>query len=116
MVAEFSDSTTQVSLGQSINFNDGSFGEITSWSWEFEGATPSTSTQQNPTGITYNETGDFSVSLTIADAEGNSQTLTRDNYIHVREAYNMQNGTITTCSALFFDSGGASNAYGNNEN
>ncbi|MBQ8958909.1 MAG: DUF2817 domain-containing protein [Bacteroidales bacterium] len=116
LVAEFSASTTQVSLGQSINFNDGSFGEITSWSWEFEGATPSTSTQQNPTGITYNETGDFSVSLTIADAEGNSQTLTRDNYIHVREAYNMQNGTITTCSALFFDSGGASNAYGNNEN
>ena len=116
LVADFTASTTQVSLGQSINFTDHSFGEIASWSWEFEGATPSTSTQQNPTGITYNENGDYNVSLTITDADGNSQTLTRDNYIHVREAYNMQNGTITTCSALFFDSGGAGGSYSDNEN
>ena len=114
MMANFNASTTQVAPGQSINFIDGSFGEIVSWSWEFEGATPATSTQQNPQNITYNEVGDYSVSLTISDGQGNSETLTRENYIHVRESYNMQNGTITTCSAMFYDNGGPNGNYNNN--
>lgn len=116
MVADFYASETQVSLGQSISFSDNSFGEIVSWNWEFEGATPSTSTQQNPQNITYNETGDYSVSLTITDGDGNSETLTRNNYIHVRESYNMQDGTVTTCNAMFYDNGGPNNNYNNNRN
>ena len=114
LVPSFSASSTIVPLGQSINFTDNSFGEIASWSWTFEGGTPATSTQQNPTGITYYEDGDFDVTLTITDADGNSETLTRTNYIHVAEAYNMQNGTIETCNALFYDNGGPNNNYGNN--
>ncbi len=114
MVADFNASATQVSLGGHVNFTDGSFGDIVSWSWTFEGGTPSTSTQQNPSNITYNEVGDFDVTLTISDAEGNSETLTRANYIHVRESYNMQNGTVETCNALFYDNGGPNNNYNNN--
>lgn len=114
LLPDFSASTTQVSLGGSVNFTDGSFGDVVSWSWTFEGGTPSTSTQQNPNGIAYNEAGDYSVSLTVTDSEGNSETLTREAYIHVREAYNMQNGTVTTCNALFYDNGGPSGNYGNN--
>lgn len=116
MVANFNASKTDVSLGESINFNDGSFGDVVSWSWEFEGGTPATSTQQNPQNITYNEIGDYSVSLTISDAQGNTETLTRSNYIHVRETYNMQNATITTCNALFYDNGGPNGNYSNNRN
>ena len=112
MLANFSASTTDVAPGQSVNFTDNSFGEITSWSWTFEGGTPATSTQHNPTNITYNEIGDYSVTLTISDTE----TLTRENYIHVRESYNMQNGTITTCNALFYDNGGPNGNYSNNRN
>ena len=115
MVANFSASTTNVALGQSVNFTDGSFGDVVSWSWTFEGGVPSSSTQQNPSNITYNEEGDYSVSLTITDADGNSETLTRENYIHVRESYNMQNGTIETCNAFFYDNGGPGNNYGNNK-
>ena len=112
----FSASTTQVSLGGSVNFTDGSFGDIVAWEWTFEGGTPNTSTQQNPNGIVYNEVGDFDVTLTITDADGNSETLTREDYIQVRESYNMHNGTIETCNALFYDNGGPNNNYNNNRN
>ena len=115
LIANFSASSTIVELGHSINFTDGSFGDVTTWEWTFEGATPATSSQQNPTGITYNEEGDFDVTLTITDADGNSETLTRSNYIHVAQAYNMQNGTVETCNALFYDNGGPNNNYGNNK-
>ena len=116
MVANFNASTTNVALGGHVNFTDSSFGEITSWSWTFEGGTPSTSTQQNPSNITYSDAGDYSVSLTISDGQGNSETLTRENYIHVRESYNMDNATVTTCNAMFYDNGGPNAPYGNNKN
>ena len=116
LIANFSASSTIVPLGQSISFTDNSFGEVASWSWTFEGATPSTSTQQNPTNINYNEEGDFDVTLTITDTQGNSETLTRTDYIHVAEAYNMQNGTVETCNALFYDAQGPNSNYGNNQN
>ena len=115
MLADFNASATTVALGGSVNFTDNSFGEIVSWSWTFEGGTPSTSTQQNPSNITYNEAGDYSVSLTISDAQGNTETLTREDYIHARESYNMQNGTVTTCNAMFYDNGGPNNGYNNNK-
>ena len=114
MVADFYASKTLVPLGQSVNFSDNSFGSVVSWSWTFEGGTPSTSTQQNPQNITYNEVGDYTVSLTITDGDGNSETLTRNDYIHVRESYNMENGTVTTCNAMFYDNGGPNNNYNNN--
>ena len=115
LLPNFNASATQVALGGSVNFTDGSFGDIVSWEWTFEGGTPSTSTQQNPNGIVYNEAGDFDVTLTVTNAQGNSETLTRNNYILVREAYNMQNGTVETCNALFYDNGGPNNTYGNNK-
>ena len=114
MVPDFTASATNVSLAQSISFTDNSFGEIASWSWVFEGATPSTSTAQNPTGITYNATGTYNVTLTITDAEGNSETLTKENYIHVAASYNMLDGTFSTCDALFYDYGGPNSNYSNN--
>ena len=116
LLPNFNASTTQVSLGGSVNYTDGSFGDIVSWEWTFEGGTPATSTQQNPSGIVYNESGDFDVTLTITDTDGNSETLTREAYIQVRESYNMQNGTIETCDALFYDNGGPNNNYNNNRN
>ena len=111
----FNASSRQVALGGSVNFIDGSFGDIVSWDWTFEGGNPSTSSQQNPTGIVYNEAGTFDVSLTITDADGNSETLTRTDYIRAAESYNMNNGTVETCDALFYDNGGPNNNYGNNK-
>ena len=115
LLADFSASTTEINIGGNVHFTDNSWGEITSWSWTFEGGSPATSTQQNPT-VTYSEAGFYDVTLTITDGNGNTEAKIRNNYIHVAEAYNMQNGTVETCDALFYDTGGPNNSYGNNQN
>ena len=114
LTPNFTASSTEVSLGSSISFTDASYGDIVSWSWTFEGGTPSTSTAQNPTNITYNTAGTFDVTLTITDSEGLSATLTKEDYITAAASYNMSNTTVTTCDALFYDSGGANGQYTNN--
>ncbi len=55
---------------------------IIGWTWDFgDGATSSI---QSPTH-TYTSTGDFTVSLTVDDLDGCSRTLTKTNYINIRE-------------------------------
>jgi|FLOH01.1.fsa_nt_gi photosystem II stability/assembly factor-like uncharacterized protein len=80
-MANFSASTDTVCEGNTVDFTDLSSGGITSWSWTFEGGTPATSTNQNPT-ITYNTTGDFDVTLEISDG-ANTNTMYIDDMIHV---------------------------------
>ena len=55
---------------QCIDFFDLSTNSPTSWQWFFTGATPDTSTQQNPTGICYNNYGTFDVMLIACNAFG----------------------------------------------
>jgi len=111
VLADFSASRTMVPLGGHVNFTDQSYGDITSWHWTFEGV--GSSTQQNPMNISYDMSGDFDVTLTVSDDNGNTQTITRSNYIHVREAYMMQDGTVETCRAFFYPS--AYTGYHSNE-
>ncbi len=112
---DFTASSTIISMGESIDFTDASNGSISSWYWTFEGGTPSTSTEQNPSGIIYETPGNYSVSLTITGPNGDSEMITKQNYITVGEAaYNMSNTTVTTCSGLFYDSGGPNSDYTNN--
>jgi uncharacterized repeat protein (TIGR02543 family) len=80
-VANFTADTLSVPAGGSVHFTDQSTNSPTSWSWTFEGGTPSTSTSQNPT-VTYNTPGTYDVSLTATNAAG-SDTETKLNYITV---------------------------------
>ena len=115
IVADFTADVTAVSIGGTVHYTDNSWGaQLVSWDWEFEGGTPATSTELNPT-VTYNEAGTFGVRLTVTNADGESDTKYMPNYISVVEAYNMQNGTITTCDAMFYDDGGPNANYGNNK-
>lgn len=114
--ADFIADVTAVALGNSVHFTDNSWGaQINSWEWEFEGGTPATSTQQNPT-VTYNEAGSFGVRLTVSNAAGESSTKYLPNYITAAAAYNMQDGTVTTCDAMFYDNGGPNANYTDNLN
>ena len=107
LIPDFNANMTDVALGSSVNFTDNTWGaNLVSWEWSFEGGEPATSNEQNPTGITYNTIGHYDVSLTVTNADGQTETIVKHNYINVSEMYNMQNGTITTCNALFFDDGG----------
>lgn len=115
LVADFTVDVTEISTGGTVHFTDNSWGvQLTNWDWEFEGGTPATSTAQNPT-VTYNEAGAFGVRLTVTNAAGESDTKYMPNYITASESYNMQNGTITTCDAMFYDDGGPNANYGNNK-
>jgi uncharacterized repeat protein (TIGR02543 family) len=80
-VANFTADTTTVIAGGSVNFTDLSTNNPTSWSWTFEGGTPSGSTSQDPT-VTYNTPGTYDVTLTATNSAG-SDTETKTNYITV---------------------------------
>jgi hypothetical protein len=56
----------EVCAGSTIDFEDKSFFNPTEWDWTFEGGSPATSDEQNPS-ITYNTPGVYSVSLTSGD-------------------------------------------------
>ncbi|MBD2701209.1 PKD domain-containing protein [Spirosoma sp. BT702] len=81
-VSNFRTETRRVLLGGQVRFTDLSGGFPTSWSWTFEGGTPSTSNQQNPV-VTYNQPGKFKVTLVTSNAAGQSDPLERVEYIEV---------------------------------
>lgn len=81
-VANFSANQTSGAPGLSVNFSDLSTGNPSSWSWTFQGGSPSTSSQQNPTGITFNSVGSYSVTLTATNGWGNDSE-TKTGYITI---------------------------------
>jgi hypothetical protein len=62
-VANLSCTDTIFCEKQCIDFFDLSTNSPTTWLWQFTGASPSSSTLQNPTGICYNNYGSFDVQL-----------------------------------------------------
>ncbi len=81
LVPDFSAGATTICIDGSVQFTDLSSGEILNWSWEFEGGSPATSTDENPVVI-YENPGTFNVSLTISNNE-DSQILLKEDYITV---------------------------------
>ncbi|MDQ3051290.1 MAG: M43 family zinc metalloprotease [Bacteroidota bacterium] len=82
--ANFSASSTNLLVGTSINFTDLSAGSPTSWVWTFAGGTPGASSMQNPTSITYNTAGTYTVTLIASNATG-TDTETKTAYINVTQ-------------------------------
>ncbi len=80
-VADFSASTTSAGIGQNVVFTDLSTNNPTSWSWTFNGATPSSSTEKNPS-VVYNAEGTYNVQLTATNSFG-SDTELKTGYITV---------------------------------
>ncbi len=79
LATHFSASATNVTLADTIQFTDLSYGSPSSWLWDFGDGF--TSTLQHPTHQ-YQSGGDFTVSLIIYDLAG-SDTLIKSNHIYV---------------------------------
>lgn len=79
--ADFEADQVIVPIGCPVNFTDESMGVPFEWNWTFEGGTPATSTEQNPSGIVWNEPGNFTVSLIVSNPAG-TDTITREAYIN----------------------------------
>jgi PKD repeat protein len=115
LTAGFEASNTLIGIGENVAFSDQSYGTgINQWKWAFEGGLPAISYDQNPSNILYEEAGDYDVSLTVYDNEGDSSILMIEDYIKVRELLEMGNEIISTCNVIFYDAGGEGN-YGDNE-
>jgi hypothetical protein len=78
----FGVSDAQVCEKFCVDFFDSSANNPIAWLWEFPGAIPSSSTDQNPTNICYDNPGIFDVTLITTSATGND-TLTLTGYITV---------------------------------
>jgi len=100
-VANFNAYPTTFCVGDSVQFTDQSTNQPNQWSWTFQGASPSSSTLQNPT-IAYPIVGTYSVSLTATNAKGNS-SITKTSFINVfagppLPVINVVSNTTLTCS------------------
>jgi PKD repeat protein len=73
--------TSTACTGQTVQYTSTSTGFPTSYSWSFQGGTPSTSTAQNPT-VTYATSGTYNVSLTATNSLG-SNTSNQTAYLTV---------------------------------
>jgi gliding motility-associated-like protein len=81
-VAHFTVNDSTICAGTCVNFTDQSTNTPTSWSWIFTGATPGTSSAQNPSNICYYAPGNYPVQLIATNADG-SDTLVKTSYIVV---------------------------------
>lgn len=80
-VPSFSADRVTITAGDSVQFTDMSSDHPQFWIWTFEGGSPSSSTEQDPT-ITYMYEGTYQVSLEVYNRAGGN-ILTRNNYITV---------------------------------
>src|SRR5690606_11800820 len=76
--ANFTAADASVCPGGTVSFSDASLNTPSSYEWHFEGGTPSTSAQQNPT-VQYDAPGSWDVTLIVVTADG-PDTLQRADF------------------------------------
>ncbi|MBK7184242.1 MAG: PKD domain-containing protein, partial [Bacteroidetes bacterium] len=112
-VANFSANQTILCQAGCVNFTDLSSGSPTSWSWTFAGASPATSTSQNPTNVCYSANGSYTVTLIVSNASG-SDTLTQVGYITVGQPIPVTisgNTAINACESTTLTASPADGTY-----
>lgn len=78
--ADFTADNTNIQVGETVHYTNTST-NATTYSWTFEGGTPATSTDENPS-VTYNTAGSYDVTLVASDGT-NQDSKTKADYIHV---------------------------------
>lgn len=94
LIADFTPSKTKIKVGETVTFTDESVGGATSWNWTFEGGTPATSTDRNPT-VKFDVNKAIGISLKITRAEdGSSATIVKNALVQVGPPELMYNGSF----------------------
>ncbi len=103
-VASFSTDSTTICPGSCTDFNNLSL-NATTFQWTFSGATPDTSTIENPQNICYSNPGIYDVQLIASNVNGSDTFLLQD-YIIVFPSPPPQ-GINQSGDTLFANAGGA---------
>jgi len=104
--ADFYSDISEVIIDNDVIFTDQSTCGVSSYNWNFGlDASPPTANTQGPHTVTYSSTGFKTVSLTVNDIVTESKT---DYIMVLPETYNMSEGSLTTCSGIFYDPQGTS--------
>ncbi len=74
--------STSVRSGNSVKFNTYCSTGVTYRSWTFEGGNPTSASTSNP-DVTYNTSGLYDVTVYATNSEGESFTITKNDYIYV---------------------------------
>lgn len=85
LTAEFQADKDSVEAGGQMSFSDLSVGNIDTWQWDFEGATPASSNARHPNNILYQNSGSYDVRL-IVRSGARIDTLLKENIVRVFEA------------------------------
>lgn len=98
-VADFSISDNLICTGDCVNFTDLTTNSPTSWLWDLTPVQPSSSTDQNPSGICYMAPGVYQVTLIATNNDG-SDTITQSlTVISVDTAISVSGVTITAAAS-----------------
>ncbi len=81
-VADFTSDEVIIPTGETINFNDLTIGVPTTWNWTFEQGAPTTSENQNPQNILFDQEGVFDVTLIVSNELG-TDTIIKEEYVTV---------------------------------
>lgn len=65
---------TEIYAGTQVQFTDASSGQVTAWSWTFQGGTPPSATGNRAPVVTFDTAGSKTVSLVVANAAGLQST------------------------------------------
>ncbi len=105
-VASCSTPTTSICSGQSATFTDASTNTPTSWAWNALGATPSSSSVQNPT-FTYTAAGTYSVTLVASNSGGSSAMITKTLTVKATPTVSVNSPSICSGAATILTVSGA---------
>lgn len=111
--AAFASNKQTICAGDNVNFSSLSVGNPSTFEWQFEGGTPSTSNEANPQNIKFNQAGTYNVSLTVSNGFGSDQ-LQRESYITSLElpVVDLGNDTVVDYSqSVPLDAGAGAASY-----
>lgn len=72
-----------IPAGETVNFESLATGEIKSYAWTFQGGTPATSTEENPS-IVYNVPGKYNVALAVTNMDDETFFSTKTEFVEVQ--------------------------------
>lgn len=73
------------------------YGTITSYNWSFPGGTPSSSTASNPGPITFNNAGNYTISVSASNACGSSTVASQPLTVKPRPTPSITSGPSSVC-------------------